>query len=208
MTTDVKPQPWNPLYQLRRLYDWTLKWADHPYNTRILAFLAAIESIFFPAPVDPLLMAMGITRPSRSFYYALITTLGSVGGAALGYWIGAAFWAATQDFFFTYVFSPEIFTLVQTKFQENDVVAILLASFTPLPFKVFTISAGVASIPLLTLLGASFVGRGARFFLIGGLIYFFGEPIKTFIDRYFNILAIAFGILGTLGYILIPKLMQ
>lgn len=198
----------NPLKSLKALYDWTLKWADHRHNTKVLGFLSCIESIFFPVPVDPLLIAMGVASPRRSIFYALVTTLGSVLGAGFGYWIGAAFWAVTKDFFFGYVFSPEIFELVKIKFQENDVIAILLASFTPLPFKVFTITAGVAGLSLPTFLLSALVGRAARFFLLGGLVFFYGQPIRRFIDRYFNTLAVAFGALGVLGYIFIPKLLH
>ena len=199
---------WNPLNQLRRLYDWTMKWADHPKNVYALGGLATIESIFFPIPVDPLMMAMGIANPKRCLLYSTIMTVFSVLGAFLGYWIGAAFWHLTSDFFFTYVFSPEIFQKVAAKYEENAALSILVASFTPLPFKVFTISAGVAKLPLLTVILASIAGRGARFFLVGTLIYFFGGPIRVLIEKYFNWLAAIFGILLVGSYYLLPMLLN
>ena len=141
-------------------------------------------------------------------FYAAINTVASVGGAFLGYWVGALFWHATQDFFFTYVFSQEVFNLVVTKYNENAFVAIFLASFTPLPFKVFTVSAGVAKLSIPTFLAAAVVGRGARFFILGGMIYFFGAPIKTFIDNHFNKLVVVFTALGLAGFYLVPHILR
>ena len=198
---------WNLFYQLKRLYDWTLKWADHPLNTRVLAFLAVIESFFFPIPVDPLMIAMGVARPKRAFRFALITTIGSVCGAMAGYAVGALFWHLTKDFFFTYVFSQRIFDIVVAKYNQNAVISILLASFTPLPFKVFTISAGVAKLPFTAFVLSALVGRGSRFFLLSALIYRFGEPVKVFIDKYFNLLVVIFSLLGIAGYYIVPKMM-
>ena len=195
------------MYQIRRLYDWTMKWGDHPQSSIALSLLSCIESIFFPLPVDPLLVAMGVSRPKKSLWYAFLTTTFSVLGALGGYWIGATLWASTQDFFFQYVFSPEIFQVVTQKFNENAGLSIFLASFTPLPYKAFTISAGVANIPISTLVIFSILGRGGRFFLLGGLIYFFGAAIKDFIDKHFNTLVIATSILLVGGYFLIPKLL-
>lgn len=198
----------NPLHLVRRLYDWTMGWSEHKYSNYALSFIACIESFFFPIPADPLLVAMGVSQPKKSIWYAFLTTVFSVLGAVGGYWIGYAFWISTQEFFFTYVFKPEIFEIVSAKYNENAVVAILLASFTPLPFKVFTVAAGVAKIPLMTLVLSSLLGRGLRFFTLGILIYFFGSSIKKFIDKYFNVLVIITGVLLVGGYYFIPKILH
>lgn len=200
----TKASKWNPILLVRKLYDWTLTWAEHKLSTYALCFLACIESFFFPIPVDPLLIAMGISKPKKALWYALLTTTFSVIGAVGGYFIGFALWEATREFFLSYVFTQQTFDAVTTEFNRNAVMAILLASFTPLPFKVFTIAAGVAGSPIYVLIICSFIGRGARFFLLAGLVRFFGEPIKEFIDKHFSNLVIAVAIVGVAGYYAIP----
>lgn len=187
-------QTLNPLYQLRRLYDWTLKWADHPSAVWILGVLSAIEGIFFPIPIDPYLLALSASKPKKSLTYAGIATLTSVVGGTMGYFVGVMFWDMTQDFFFTYIMSPAKFDLVLDKFQENAFLAIFIAGFTPIPYKVFAISAGVASIGLPTFIVASLFGRSLRFFAIGILFFFWGKEIKLQIEKHFNKLSIALGI--------------
>jgi membrane protein YqaA with SNARE-associated domain len=178
-----------------------MDWAQHPYGTYALCSLSAIESIFFPIPVDPILVAMGASRPKRALYYAFLTSLFSVLGALGGYYLGAAFWEVSQDLFFRFVFNKESFELVLAQFQENAFLAIFLAGFTPIPFKVFTIAAGVASLPLLPFIAGATIGRSLRFFLIGGLLFFFGPTIKDYIDRYFEKLTLFLGVAVIIGFI-------
>jgi membrane protein YqaA with SNARE-associated domain len=191
---------WNPMILLRRLYYWTLRWADHHHNTKFLALLSFCESIFFPIPPDVLLIAMGAGQPKRALRYAMITTAGSLLGALGGYFIGYLFWQITQDFFFTYLFSEEMFNLVVTKFQENTFLAIFVASFSPIPFKVFTVAAGVAHISLPLFLFSALLGRAMRFFIVGGLLYYYGASVRLLIERHFEKLTIAFTLLLVLGF--------
>ena len=125
----------------------------------------------------------------------------SVLGGLLGYLIGWAAWEVANGFFFTYIFSPSAFEFVSARYQENAFISILGAAFTPIPFKVFTVAAGIFQINLLVLIVASTIGRSARFFIEAGLIYYFGEGVKSLIDKYFNILSILFFILIVLGII-------
>jgi membrane protein YqaA with SNARE-associated domain len=195
----------------RRLYDWVLHWADTPYGTPALGILAFAESSFFPPPPDPLLMALALSKPKRAFFYAAVCSACSVVGGLFGYAIGYFAWNAVGDFFFNYLgpigFTPENFATVQGKYEANAFLAIFAAGFTPIPYKVFTVAAGVFSISLAPFFLASVLSRSARFFTVAGLIFFFGPPIKRFIDRYFNLLTLLFFVLLVGGFLVVKYLM-
>lgn len=192
---------------VRRLYDWVLSWADTRFGVPALAAVSFLESSFFPVPPDPLLMALSLGKPERSLLYAAVCSLSSVVGGILGYLIGWGIWELVSGYFFTYVFSQEVFLYVSDKYEQNAFIAILGAAFTPIPYKVFTIAAGVFKIHLLVLIAASVIGRSARFFLEAGLIFFFGVKIKSFIDRYFNLLVTLFFALLVAGFVVIKYLL-
>jgi membrane protein YqaA with SNARE-associated domain len=191
---------------LKKLYKWVLHWANTRYGVSALSVVSFSEASLFPIPPDPLLMALCLGRPKRSFWYAAICSIMSVLGGMAGYLIGWGLWELVHNFFFTYVFSHKAFLYVSGRYEENAFIAILGAALTPIPFKVFTVTAGVFKINLMILIIASAIGRSGRFFLEGSLIYFFGEQIKTFIDRYFNILVTLFFILLLVGFIIIKYL--
>jgi membrane protein YqaA with SNARE-associated domain len=186
---------------VRRLYDWVLSWAETRYGTPALFTLAFMESSFFPIPPDVLQIALSAGKPKRAFWYATVTLIGSVLGAFLGFLIGYAFWAATKDFFFSYLFSEEMFDLVKGKYADHAFMAIFTAAFTPIPYKIFTIAAGVCHVPLLTLFIASVIGRGSRFYAVAAIMYFFGPTVKVWIDKYFNLLTAVFTILLIAGIV-------
>lgn len=192
---------------LRRLYDWTVSWADKPQGTQALAALSFAESSFFPIPPDVLLIPLVFGAPKRWWKIALVCTVASVLGGVFGWYIGKFFWQSTQDFFFSYVFSKEAFESVEKMYGEFAFLAILGAAFTPIPYKVFTIAAGVCNISLPVLIGASIIGRGGRFFLVALIIYFVGPKAKPWIEKYFNTLATAFFILLVLGFVLVKYML-
>ena len=194
---------------VRRLYDWVLHWAETPYGGPALAILCFAEASFFPLPPDPLLIALCLGASRRSFRFAIVAAAASVAGGILGYWLGAGAWHVLSDFFFTYVpgVSPESFATVQDYYARYDFWAIFMAGLTPIPYKVFTLSAGVFSINFGVFVVASVISRSLRFFLVAGLIYKYGAPISRFIDRYFELLAIVFGILIVLGFVAIKYLL-
>lgn len=192
----------------RRLYNWVLGWADTKYGVPALAIVSFAESSFFPVPPDPLLMALSLGKPKRAFWYALVCSVMSVLGGIFGYFIGWALWGLMSSFFLTYVFSPEAFDFVRVQYEQNAFLAILGAAITPIPYKVFTVSAGVFHINLLYLILASAIGRSARFFLEAGLVYFFGEQIRNFIDKYFNLLVTLFFILVLAGFFIVKFLLK
>ncbi|MBI4467660.1 MAG: DedA family protein [Acidobacteria bacterium] len=186
----------------RRLYDWTLSWADTRWGPVALAVLAFTESVIFPVPPDPLLMALALGKPEKSFRFALICTVCSVLGGICGYAVGFWLWQAVGQFFFQYVpgFTPENFAYVQTKYEQSAFLAIFAAALTPIPYKVFTVGSGVFQVGLPVLVAASVAGRGLRFFAVAGLLGWLGAPAKHFIDRHFNTLTILFFVLLALGF--------
>jgi membrane protein YqaA with SNARE-associated domain len=194
---------------VRRIYDWVLAWADHPGGVWALFLLAFAESSFFPIPPDVLLIALCIGKPSRSLWFATVCSIGSIVGGIAGYLIGAGFWHALDTYFYTYVpgLTPASFARVQGLYDTWNFWIVFTAGFTPLPYKLFTISAGVFGISFPMFLIASAVSRSARFFLVAGLIQRFGPSIKGFIDRYFNLLAIGFTVLLVSGFIVVKLLL-
>ncbi len=187
---------------VRRLYDWVLHWAETPWGVPALGGLSLAESSFFPIPPDPLLMALCLGAARRAFWFATVATASSVVGGVIGYWIGASAWVAVGDWFFAVVpgVSPESFARVQGLYDRWDFWAIFAAGLTPIPYKVFTLSAGVFAINFPVFVLASALSRGLRFFVVAGLIHQYGEPIAAFIDRYFNLLTVAFVALVGIGF--------
>jgi membrane protein YqaA with SNARE-associated domain len=190
----------------KRLYDWVLHWAETPYAMPALFLLAFCESSFFPVPPDVLLIALAISIPKRSFRYALACSVASVLGGALGYLIGLKFMELIGIPILEFYGYMDQFIRLKELFQAYDFWVVGMAGFTPIPYKVFTIASGACTIDFLRFMLASFVSRSARFFLVATLIYFFGEPIKGFIDKYFNLLSVLFFVLIVLGFVVIKYL--
>jgi membrane protein YqaA with SNARE-associated domain len=200
---------------IRKLYDWVLKWAETPYGPLALFILAFAESSFFPIPPDILLIALALGARKKSLYFALICSLASISGGLFGYGIGQFLWwegsgyTGIAYFFFNNIpgFSEQLFTILKSQYDQYGFMIIFTAGFTPIPYKIFTISAGAFDINLLNFLIASTISRSARFFLVSGLIWKFGEPIRSFIDKYFNLLTILFTVLLIGGFILIKYIL-
>ena len=194
---------------VKRLYHWVLHWAETPYGTPALFWLSFAHSVVFPVPPDVLQVALSVSKPKRSFYYAWINGVGSTLGGVAGWVVGYAFWATTQPFFYAYVpgVTPENFDKVYALYHENAFLAILGAAFTPIPFQVFTIAAGVFGISLWVLLVASAIGRFARFMMVAVFIYVCGPGVKAFIERYFELATLAFFALLVLGFVAIRYLL-
>lgn len=188
---------------LRRWYDWVLHWAETPYSTWALFLLAVAEASFFPIAPDVLLIALAVAKPAKSFKYALVCSVGSILGGCLGYFIGYGFMAGVgQKIVELYGFADKV-AYIESLYQQYDAWAVGIAGFTPIPYKVFTIAAGMFKINFSVFVLASLISRSARFFIVAGLIFLFGPSIQAFIDRYFNLLAIVFVVLLVLGFILI-----
>jgi len=188
---------------VRRLYDWVLHWAETPYGAWALFFLAFAESSFFPIPPDVLLIALAISIPTKSFRYALVCCAGSLIGALAGYGIGWGLWAALEGVFIPHVFSRETFDHVVRLYEKYDFWVVFTAAFSPIPYKVITVSAGVCGISLPMFLIASAIGRAGRFFLVAALIRIFGKPIREFIEKRFNWVTIVFTVLLIAGFVIL-----
>lgn len=199
---------------LRRLYDWVLSWADSPYGALALFVLAFAESVIFPIPPDVLLIALALGRRSRALWFGLICSAGSILGGMTGYALGHFAWLTDGDFtplahFFYDVipgFSESVYFELGERFESWGFVIVFTAGFTPVPYKLFTVSAGAFAINFPLFVLASAVSRTARFLLVSGLIWKFGPSVKRFIDRYFNILAVAFAVALAAGFAVLKLL--
>lgn len=194
--------------KLRQLKSWVESYADKPHAEFVLFIIAFSESSFFPIPPDVLLIAMAVIVPTKAFRYALICSVGSVLGGMFGYFLGWALFESIGQSILQFYGAMEHYGKVQELYNEHAFWSILAAGFTPIPYKVFTIAAGAFEIPITTLVGASIIGRSARFFLVGGLFYFFGASIKRFIDKYFELLTLVFLVLLIGGFVLIRVVLR
>ena len=199
---------------IKRLYDWMLSWGESRWGAWALFFFAMAESSFFPIPPDVLLIALCVGATKKSFRFGAICLVGSIVGAIIGYYIGYFLWqtpsgeyTALANFFFEHVFSVESFQSVGDLYEKYNFWIVFTAGFTPPPYKLFTISGGLFHINFVMFLLASIVSRGLRFFLIAALIWKFGAPIKKFIDKYFNLLAIVFTVLLIGSFFLVAKVL-
>lgn len=191
---------------LRRLYDWTVAWANRPGSSWALFSIALIESSFFPIPPDVLLLALCVGLPRRSFWFATVCSVGSVVGGMCGYGIGFLAWSTVKGLFIPYVFSQGVFDQVARLYEGNAFVVILTAAFTPIPYKVFTVAAGVFQVDFVTLVVASAIGRSGRFFAVAAVIYLFGPRMKILLEKYFDWFAWALLALGIGGFLAVKLL--
>ena len=195
---------------IRRLYDWVLHWADTPYGMTALVLIAFAESSFFPIPPDVLLIALCLGRREKWARFASACAVASVAGGIAGYAIGWGVWQAVDQFFFAYVpgFSEQAFERVSQLYDKYNFWVVFAAAFTPIPFKVFTIAAGVFGINFPMFVIAAAVGRSARFFLVAGMLRLFGKPIEKFIDRWFNLLSILFFVCLIGGFVVLKFFLE
>ncbi len=200
---------------MKKIYNWILSWANSPYGSVAIFIHAFIESVFFPIPPDVLLIALCVGKPKKAFKFATICLVGSILGAITGYAIGHYIWinsvgdfTSFAQFFFDHIpgFTVELYDKIKELYNQYNFWIVFTAGFTPIPYKVFTITSGVFGINFFMFLIASIISRGARFFLLSALIWKYGPRIKTFIDKQFNLLAIAFTLLLVLGFIAIKYL--
>ena len=172
----------------RKLYNYTLEKASHKNAKFFLNLVAFIESSFFPIPPDILLIPMILAKRAHAWFYAFSCTISSVLGAVLGYIIGYFFYNSIGIFIIEFYDLVDLFRLFEGYYTKYGVLIVLGAGFTPFPFKFITIASGMFSLNILLFITVAFFARGLRFFLIAGLLYIFGNLIKNFIDKYFNIL--------------------
>jgi len=180
---------------LKSLSDWTLGFADSGWSTLALAVDSFTESIFFPIPPDLLLIAIGIRRPEMALWLAGLATVSSVAGALVGHWLGGRF---GRPLLYRLVPQRKV-EPVERLFRKYGAWAVLMAAFTPIPYKVFAISAGILDLDRRTFILASLVGRGARFLALGALLYAYGDSVEEFIDDRFELIVVATSVAMAVG---------
>ena len=175
----------------RSFSHWVESFADSPWAIVTLVVNSFTESIVNPIPPDPLLIGMSFINPNLALVYAALVTISSVLGALVGHWLGLRF---GRPLVFKFISAKKV-ARVEAMFHKYGSWAVLVAAFTPIPYKVFAITAGVLEMDRRPFIVASIIGRGARFFLLGGLIFIFGEAIQDFIETRFELLTVLFSIL-------------
>jgi membrane protein YqaA with SNARE-associated domain len=189
---------------LHRLYNWTMGLAAHPQALSWLALISFIESSIFPIPPDVLLVAMVLAARDKAILHASVCTIASVVGGWLGYAIGFyLFEAIGQPILELYHYTEQFKTFQQT-FNEYGAWIVLIKGLTPIPYKLITITAGVTHLDLMVFTLASIASRGMRFFLVAGLLWKFGPPIRTFIEQYLTLVTTVF-VLLLIGGVLLVK---
>lgn len=182
------------LSPIRQLYDWMGKQVDHPYGVWILSLFFFVEAIFF-FPADPLLILFCVKNRKKALFYATIATLASVAGGVAAYYLGYFVWQTIGQKLVSLVSTPATFHHLCQEYKLHQTWAVLIAGFTPIPYKLVTLTAGFCKLPLLPFIACSFVARGARFYLVGIVIRVWGIRIKESIDHYFNALVLLFFVL-------------
>lgn len=188
---------------IRRLYDWTLSLAAGSRAPAALGSVSFVESSFFPIPPDILLIPMVIARREKAWWYALLCTVTSVVGGILGYLIGMFLFEQVAEPILTFYGKMDKFDEFSAVFNHWGWWFVFIAGLTPFPYKVITIASGVAGLSLPIFIVASIVSRGLRFFIVAGLLYFFGPPIKEFIEKRLGLMFTLFVVLLVGGFILL-----
>ena len=186
---------------IKNLYNKTMALAGHPQAILLLGAVSFIEASFFPIPPDVMLIPMVLMNPSRAWLFALVATAFSVLGGVFGYIIGS--------FSYEHIAEPLLYSLgkeaemvnFSNKYNEIGFWAVITAGISPIPYKVVTIMSGATNLNFTVFLGASMASRGLRFFVVAGLLHFYGHAIRDFIERYLNWIFMLFVILLIVGFI-------
>ena len=169
--------------------------AVKPLADKVLGFISMIESIIFPLPVDPFLAGLTLAIPRKAFRFAFICTIGSVIGGVIGWFLGYLIGPSIENLFLYFPwFTEEKFNAVKFAYKENGMLIIFLGAFTPLPYKIITITSGIAEVNIIAFVLMSILGRGIRFFIVAYLVRFFGKPALLFLQKHLLISSSVLGI--------------
>ena len=169
--------------------------AVKPLADKVLGFISMIESIIFPLPVDPFLAGLTLAVPKKAFRFAFICTIGSVIGGVIGWFLGYLIGPSIENLFLYFPwFTEEKFNAVKFAYKENGMLIIFLGAFTPLPYKIITITSGIAEVNIIAFVLMSILGRGIRFFIVAYLVKFFGKPALLFLQKHILISSSILGI--------------
>ena len=187
---------------LRKLYDWTLEKSKDPKAPWFLAIISFSESSFFPIPPDIILIPMVIAKRAKAWFFAFICTISSVLGGVAGYFIGYFFYLTIGEFIIELYSYQNEYSDFKSKYEgEIWIWFVFFAGLTPFPFKIITIASGALKINMISFVAIALVSRGLRFYLVATLLKFFGNYIKEYIDKYFNLFTFVFFILLIGGFI-------
>ena len=205
MDNTEKKLPW--WHWHRHLYNWVIHFADTKHCPLVLFILSFAESSFFPIPPDVLLAPLTLGAPKKWFRFALACSIASVLGGIFGYYIGMSVWSQIGQWVFDHMgslgFTEKNFETFKNLYDKYDFWIVFTCGFTPLPYKVCTITAGIAKINFIGFIIASTVRRTARFFLVAGLFRWKGEKIRPFVEKYLNWLTLIFVIMLLGGFFLL-----
>lgn len=182
------------------LYEKILLWSKHRHAAYYLALVAFSEALIFPIPPDVMLVSMGLAKPHRVWFYATVTLIASIFGGMVGYSIGSFFFDLVHPYIQQWGYEQTYLT-VKNWFEVWGCGAIILASFTPIPFKILSISAGAVNMPFCSFVLAAFLGRGTRFFLVSGFMFFYGEKVALILRQYIDKIGAACIVIPVLIYI-------
>lgn len=191
---------------MRALYEWTMDLAAHKHARWGLALISFVESSVFPIPPDIILIPMVLAQRAMAWVYATICTLSSVAGGVMGYAIGYFLFDTVGTAILDFYGKAEEFSTFQAQYNEWGVWIVLIAGLTPFPYKIITIASGVTALNFPVFIVASLIARGIRFFAVAALLWYFGDPIRAFIDKYFGLLSIVFVVLLIGGFALLKYL--
>lgn len=186
---------------MKRLYDWMMRMAANDRAPHALFWVSFVESSFFPIPPDVMLIPMVLARRLKAWWYASLATIGSVIGGVFGYMIGYFLFEQVGQPILKFYGKADSFGQFAQWFNDWGVWILIIKGMTPFPYKVLTIAAGVTHMAIIPFMVASVVARAMRFFLVAGLLYFFGEPIRDFIDRRLTLVTTTFVILLVGGFV-------
>ncbi len=202
----------------KKLYNWVLNLSNNKNSNYSISLLSLSESFFFPIPPDVLLIPLCLGSRHKALYFAFLCSVSSIIGGVIGYFIGKSLWwnipgteySAIANLFFDYVpgVTNDNFNHIKSLYDTWDFWIVFTAGFTPIPFKLITISSGTFDINFTMFVIASVISRSARFFLLAILIRIFGDRIKSFIEKYFNLLAILFTIFLIGGFIIVKLILS
>ena len=169
--------------------------AAKPVADKILGFVSLIESIIFPIPVDPFLAGLTLAVPKKALKFALLCTIGSVIGGVIGWMLGYFIGSSVENILLNIPwFTEEKFDAVKLAYNQNGMLIIFLGAFTPLPYKIITVTSGIAGINIIGFIFMSIVGRGIRFFIVAYLTKFFGKPALLLLQKHFLLSSSILGI--------------
>lgn len=191
------------MHYLGRLKEWTMGLARRPHAERALAAISFAESSFFPIPPDVLLIPITLGRREHWVRLATITTVASVIGGVFGYAIGYFLFTSIGQWIVSVYHAEDAFAAMGARYEEFAFLTVLTAAFTPIPYKVITISAGFFHISFLPFMLASVLGRAARFYLVAGIVRYVGVSAERFLEQNFNWLSLAFFALLIAGFYLV-----